>query len=89
MSEQPSRTEPSAAVPEFGAGRGLGPVARSRGHREKWPSEAVRARLGYVTATGRGPLRRGGSRLSDHCGHPPTAPAARAGAAIETTEDRA
>ncbi len=89
MRARPSLTEPPAAGPEFGPARGSGPVTRPRGGREKWPSAAVRVRLGYGTEGGRGPLPRGRARLFDHRGRTPAAPARRAGAAIETTEDRA
>ncbi|WP_371516363.1 hypothetical protein [Kitasatospora sp. NBC_01300] len=71
--------------------------------REKWPPEAVRVRLGYETNGSRGPTSREASltgaltgapadarraRLLDVRDHTPVAPAPRAGAAIDTTEDR-
>ncbi|MEV7186188.1 hypothetical protein [Kitasatospora sp. NPDC093102] len=72
MREQPSRTEPPDAVPEFRPDGGPGPFAllraapgpcplatlRTRDGPEKWPLRAVRVRLGYGTEGGRGPLSR-------------------------------
>ncbi|MFE7590844.1 hypothetical protein ACFU6K_15720 [Kitasatospora sp. NPDC057512] len=112
MREQPSRTEPPDAVPEFRPDAGPGPsgprrarlgsrapvtprtppaphIPRSRDRREKWPRWAVRVTLGYGTAGGSGEPGVGRDRPLDTRGRTPAAPARRAGAAIEMTEDRA
>ncbi|MEV8324466.1 hypothetical protein [Kitasatospora sp. NPDC056731] len=71
--------------------------------REKWPLEAVRARLGYETNGSHGPTSRKAAltgalddalddarraRLLDVRDHTPVTLALRAGVAIDTTEDR-
>ncbi|MGW3076319.1 MULTISPECIES: hypothetical protein [unclassified Kitasatospora] len=104
MREQPSRTEPPDAVPEFRPGGGPGPAApltpTARDGHDEWPRRAARVRLGYGTVGGRGTLpgavaptgdRHGGRRARslDTCEHTAVTPARRAGVAIETTEDRA
>ncbi|MFJ6616839.1 hypothetical protein ACIQOW_04545 [Kitasatospora sp. NPDC091335] len=114
MSGQPVRTEPPVAGPEFEPAGDPGPAAPARAlpggrtgtappardDRAKWPSEAVRARLGYGTDGGRGPLPRRvapagaphgnrRARLPDTRGRTPATPATPAGVATETTEDRA
>ncbi|MFE7526537.1 hypothetical protein ACFU7Y_12510 [Kitasatospora sp. NPDC057542] len=72
MRDQPSRTEPPDAVPEFRPDRGPRPSAplraapgtcalvtlRTRDGREKWPPAADRVRLGYGSEGSRGPHSR-------------------------------
>ncbi|MEU1286201.1 hypothetical protein [Kitasatospora sp. NPDC005856] len=73
MRDQPSRTEPPDAVPEFRTGRGPAPAApprvapgsramaapRTRDEPARWPLRAVPVGPGYGTEGGRGPLSRG------------------------------
>lgn len=73
---------------------------RTGDEHERWPPRAVPVRLGYGTEGGRRPLPRGAAPTGDRdgnrrarpldiCDRTPVTPAARAGVAIETTEDRA
>ncbi|MEU3572503.1 hypothetical protein AB0E96_29370 [Kitasatospora sp. NPDC036755] len=78
---------------------------QARGEHAKWPRRVVRARLGYGAGGGRSTLPREAAPTGDrnrarHARplqplririreHTPATPARRAGAAIETTEDRA
>ncbi|MFD4657397.1 hypothetical protein ACFWP2_17435 [Kitasatospora sp. NPDC058444] len=88
------RSAPPRVVP----GSRTAGTPRTRDGHERWPPRALPVGLGYGTEGGRGPLSRraaptGGrdrrARPLDICDRTPVTPAARAGVAIETTEDRA